>query len=68
MALARMAVMKKEPIEPSSASPQPNKKVKKEEAKKGEKDNRKSCSECRRLKAKCDRVFPCSNCMCLWSG
>lgn len=22
----------------------------------------KSCSECRRLKAKCDRVFPCSNC------
>jgi hypothetical protein len=31
MALARMAVMKKEPIEPSSASPQPNKKVKKEE-------------------------------------
>lgn len=26
------------------------------------KDGRKSCSECRRLKAKCDRVFPCSNC------
>lgn len=25
----------------------------------------KSCSECRRLKAKCDRVFPCSNCECL---
>jgi hypothetical protein len=23
---------------------------------------KKSCSECRRLKAKCDRVFPCSNC------
>ena len=23
---------------------------------------RKSCSECRRLKAKCDRQFPCSNC------
>lgn len=22
----------------------------------------KSCSECRRLKAKCDRQFPCSNC------
>ncbi|KAK4686463.1 hypothetical protein P7C73_g3669, partial [Tremellales sp. Uapishka_1] len=28
----------------------------------GEKDARKSCSECRRLKAKCDRQFPCSNC------
>lgn len=26
------------------------------------KDLRKSCAECRRLKAKCDRVFPCSNC------
>lgn len=26
------------------------------------KDMRKSCAECRRLKAKCDRVFPCSNC------
>ncbi|EIW67603.1 hypothetical protein TREMEDRAFT_33487 [Tremella mesenterica DSM 1558] len=39
------------------------KKVKKEEKKKnGEKDGKKSCSECRRLKAKCDRVFPCSNC------
>lgn len=25
-------------------------------------DGRKSCAECRRLKAKCDRVFPCSNC------
>ncbi|WVQ73524.1 hypothetical protein IAR50_003098 [Cryptococcus sp. DSM 104548] len=24
--------------------------------------NAKSCAECRRLKAKCDRVFPCSNC------
>lgn len=23
---------------------------------------KKSCAECRRLKAKCDRVFPCSNC------
>ncbi|WWC88327.1 uncharacterized protein L201_003236 [Kwoniella dendrophila CBS 6074] len=30
--------------------------------KKGEKDGKKSCAECRRLKAKCDRVFPCSNC------
>lgn len=40
------------------------KRAKKEEggAKKAEKDNKKSCSECRRLKAKCDRVFPCSNC------
>ncbi|KLT39007.1 hypothetical protein CC85DRAFT_251975 [Cutaneotrichosporon oleaginosum] len=26
------------------------------------KDMRRSCAECRRLKAKCDRVFPCSNC------
>jgi hypothetical protein len=26
------------------------------------KDGKKSCSECRRLKAKCDRQFPCSNC------
>jgi hypothetical protein len=25
-------------------------------------ESKKSCSECRRLKAKCDRVFPCSNC------
>lgn len=23
---------------------------------------KKSCAECRRMKAKCDRVFPCSNC------
>lgn len=31
--------------------------------KKGEaKDQKKSCAECRRLKAKCDRQFPCSNC------
>ncbi|ODO00034.1 hypothetical protein I350_06657 [Cryptococcus amylolentus CBS 6273] len=31
--------------------------------KKAEKpSNAKSCAECRRLKAKCDRVFPCSNC------
>ncbi|OCF44315.1 hypothetical protein I317_01760 [Kwoniella heveanensis CBS 569] len=30
--------------------------------KKGDKDGKKSCAECRRLKAKCDRVFPCSNC------
>ena len=40
------------------------KKAKKEETpvKRVEKESRKSCSECRRLKAKCDRVFPCSNC------
>ncbi|KAK8858908.1 hypothetical protein IAR55_003139 [Kwoniella newhampshirensis] len=48
------------------------KKVKREEevkpnvtsssGKKNEKDGRKSCAECRRLKAKCDRQFPCSNC------
>lgn len=37
------------------------KKVKKEDEKPA-KDGKKSCSECRRLKAKCDRVFPCSNC------
>ncbi len=37
------------------------KKVKTEDEKPA-KDGRKSCSECRRLKAKCDRVFPCSNC------
>jgi hypothetical protein len=24
---------------------------------------KRSCAECRRLKAKCDRQFPCSNCM-----
>ncbi|WVF69093.1 hypothetical protein IAT40_003867 [Kwoniella sp. CBS 6097] len=30
--------------------------------KKADKDGKKSCAECRRLKAKCDRVFPCSNC------
>jgi hypothetical protein len=49
----------------------PGKKVKTEDkpnsdangaVKKVEKDGKKSCSECRRLKAKCDRVFPCSNC------
>ncbi|GMK58328.1 hypothetical protein CspeluHIS016_0503600 [Cutaneotrichosporon spelunceum] len=28
----------------------------------GGKDMRRSCAECRRLKSKCDRVFPCSNC------
>lgn len=55
LALAGMAMVKKEPTQPA-------KKVKKDEGKKGEKDNKKSCSECRRLKAKCDRVFPCSNC------
>lgn len=37
------------------------KKVKKEDDK-FVRDGRKSCSECRRLKARCDRVFPCSNC------
>lgn len=26
---------------------------------------KKSCAECRRMKAKCDRVFPCSNCKLL---
>lgn len=51
----------------SSAQPSSAKKAKKEE-KQGStgggsgKDTRKSCQECRRLKAKCDRVFPCSNC------
>ncbi|ORY31844.1 hypothetical protein BCR39DRAFT_465430 [Naematelia encephala] len=41
-----------------------NKRVKVEEKpkKEGAKEGKKSCSECRRLKAKCDRVFPCSNC------
>ncbi|KAL7420726.1 hypothetical protein Q5752_004677 [Cryptotrichosporon argae] len=40
------------------------KKAKREsdDAKPAGKEARKSCSECRRLKAKCDRVFPCSNC------
>jgi hypothetical protein len=46
-----------------------SKRAKKEEPAskaKAEKDNRKSCSECRRLKAKCDREFPCSNCRSIW--
>ena len=38
----------------------PKKAKKNPKAEKGE--MRKSCSECRRLKAKCDRQFPCSNC------
>ena len=58
LALAGMANRAKK--EPASAG-QSQKKAKKDDGKK-EKDNRKSCSECRRLKAKCDRVFPCSNC------
>lgn len=70
LALATMAEQAKKASPKSSgvkgnASLETNtaKRVKKEDsAKKGEKDNRKSCSECRRLKAKCDRVFPCSNC------
>lgn len=40
--------------------------VKEEKSAKVKKDKKtavKSCSECRRLKAKCDRVFPCSNCL-----
>lgn len=38
------------------------KSMKKEDETKPGRDGKKSCSECRRLKAKCDRVFPCSNC------
>ncbi|ORX37085.1 hypothetical protein BD324DRAFT_424910 [Kockovaella imperatae] len=38
------------------------KKPRKESNVKTENVAKKSCSECRRLKAKCDRVFPCSNC------
>ncbi|KAL1409129.1 hypothetical protein Q8F55_005956 [Vanrija albida] len=48
----------------SSAQPSSAKKAKKEEKQGstgGGKETRKSCQECRRLKAKCDRVFPCSN-------
>lgn len=37
-------------------------KDKDEKTVKPEGQGKKSCSECRRLKAKCDRVFPCSNC------
>ena len=40
-----------------SASPE-----RKRKAEKDGKDGKRSCAECRRLKAKCDRVFPCSNC------
>ena len=39
------------------------KKIKSDEAKaKKMQEGKRSCAECRRLKAKCDRVFPCSNC------
>lgn len=41
-------------------TPTTQKKLRKDD--KPAKDTRKSCAECRRLKAKCDRVFPCSNC------
>jgi hypothetical protein len=66
LALANMAEQAKK-ASPKSGAGTVNggavKKSKKEDGKKGDnKDNRKSCSECRRLKAKCDRVFPCSNC------
>jgi hypothetical protein len=37
------------------------KKARKEETKTGKEGSKKSCAECRRLKAKCDRQFPCSN-------
>ena len=50
------------PARSEPPSQKPAKKTKKDETKKADKDNKKSCSECRRLKAKCDRVFPCSNC------
>lgn len=64
MALATMAEHAKKSSPRSAAANGGTgvKKVKKEDGKKTDKDNRKSCSECRRLKAKCDRVFPCSNC------
>lgn len=45
----------------TKTSPPHAKKRSKDEKPPG-KDMRKSCAECRRLKAKCDRVFPCSNC------
>lgn len=38
------------------------KKEKESQVKKRGEGLKKSCAECRRLKAKCDRVFPCSNC------
>ncbi|WWD18802.1 hypothetical protein CI109_103257 [Kwoniella shandongensis] len=47
-------VKKEEDVKPSAATANGGKK--------GDKDGRKSCAECRRLKAKCDRQFPCSNC------
>lgn len=38
------------------------KKEKESQIKKRGEGLKRSCAECRRLKAKCDRVFPCSNC------
>lgn len=51
------------PVPPRDARRAPPKQTltRKEANEKG-KDMRRSCAECRRLKAKCDRVFPCSNC------
>nr|XP_019013097.1 uncharacterized protein I206_02594 [Kwoniella pini CBS 10737]OCF51878.1 hypothetical protein I206_02594 [Kwoniella pini CBS 10737] len=63
-----LAGLKRRDSAPTNNGNNSNKKVKKEKEdknaanKKAEKDGKKSCAECRRLKAKCDRVFPCSNC------
>ncbi|WVW85067.1 hypothetical protein I302_107103 [Kwoniella bestiolae CBS 10118] len=58
-----LAGLKRRDSAPSSAKkPKKEKEDSKAASKKAEKDGKKSCAECRRLKAKCDRVFPCSNC------
>lgn len=61
MALANLGQATAEPARNANANARDTttKRTKKDAA---AKDMRKSCAECRRLKAKCDRVFPCSNC------
>jgi hypothetical protein len=46
--VSKKAKTEEEEAQPNQATPAPM--------------SKKSCAECRRMKAKCDRVFPCSNC------
>ncbi|WRT68127.1 uncharacterized protein IL334_005102 [Kwoniella shivajii] len=58
-----LAGLKRRDSAPTSKKPKKEREDSKSNiTKKSDKDGKKSCAECRRLKAKCDRQFPCSNC------
>ncbi|WWD05220.1 hypothetical protein V865_003293 [Kwoniella europaea PYCC6329] len=60
--LALAGLKRRDSAPTSGKKPKKEKEDTKSSNKKADKDGKKSCAECRRLKAKCDRVFPCSNC------